>query len=274
MRSSIAIALASLLLPSAALAGGVPDAGPEDSGTGACGTVTPEGFCSGAVLTYCDTDTSTVVVIDCAEGDPTTTCIEIDPTYGVDCAAAVGAECLFEDQNGDFFSLFCQGTNAGCAEGLLSANCVENVGPCTDDSVGTCVGDRLVVECVINQPYMFACDAFGGTCSGGTCVGATEGNPCSREILCAEGLDCVNDECTARADAGVLPDSGTPDAGAGSADATAGLFDTGVGGPRDGGTAEAEDDGCGCSSTSRRSGTGAALFTVLAALLVLRRRWS
>jgi MYXO-CTERM domain-containing protein len=266
-------ACASLLAWSASAEAGVLDAGADDAGAMGCGTVTPEGMCSGTTLTYCDTDTSSVVVVDCTMEleSPTATCIDVSATWGSDCALAVGDDCLAEDENGDLVPLFCQGTGPGCVEGPTTASCLENVGPCDETHIGTCVAGRLILDCVESQPYALACEAFGATCSGDRCVGGDEGFPCFEGLECEMGLVCQDDVCTrVESDGGVI---GATDTGqTGGADRMLGLFDTGTSARRDGGTGEEEDEsGCSCA-VQRSDRSGGALMWLFALLGVFAVR--
>lgn len=252
-----------------------------DAGTNGCGAVTEQGFCTGDTLTYCDVDSSTVVVVDCAtELGGMATCIEIDPVYGVDCAAAGGEECVVEDEEGNLFTLFCQGTNAGCLDTVSTSSCAPNIGPCVEADIGGCDGTRLMLDCAINQPWLLDCAAVGATCdeTSSACVGVPEGGLCDDQTLvCAAGFVCnQNNECAVpTADAGVADSgandaAGPPDTGV-RADAGVGLFDTGVSSRADGGGGSEEESGCGCDTTDLRP---SALWLFVPALFALRLRRS
>lgn len=246
-----------------------------DAGEEGCGNVTPEGFCENeTTVVYCDTDTNTVISIDCAEDVATSRCMEINPTYGVDCAEAPGTACLATDENGDLYPLFCQGTNPGCFETQDDQVCTENLGTCTADQVGTCTADQLMSECSEGQPYIVDCASYGADCESAACRGVDIGGYCDGiEFFCETDDLCVLNSCVP----GQLPDSGVPapDAGGGGGDEDAGIItpgraDAGVTG---GGGLDEEDGGCGC--TTSRAQTAGASFAgaiVLAVLFGLRRR--
>lgn len=259
---------------------GVADAGSTPD-AGGCGSVTFEGSCSGSVLTYCDTDTDQVVVLDCVEDlGAGATCMEIDPSFGFDCAAAIGAECLFDDGAGGVVQSFCQGSGAACVEDADTATCLEGVGTCTSTDAGTCRDDLLVVDCQVIQPYAVACDSLGGRCSVDRCVELPEGASCGDGLECAAGLGCDGTDgvCVVEGDAGVSPDAATDsgasptDSGAASPDAGVHLLDTGVR-KSDAGGGEPESSGCSCGTTSRAaSDIGSALLLVPLLLVVRARR--
>src|SRR5437016_5276312 len=136
--SAAAIALW-LMLPRAAMGQGT-DAAVPDAG-GGCGAVTPQGSCTGNVVTYCDINLNRVITIDCPMTyTPTTICTQIDPTVGFRCAEAVGQNCLFID-HGTKITLHCQGMNAGCLEQSNNARCTASIGPCMLPQIGTCSGN-------------------------------------------------------------------------------------------------------------------------------------
>lgn len=263
----------------------LPDAGePEpdsgvpgfDAGEEGCGNVTPEGFCENeTTVVYCDTDTNSVISINCAGDVPTSRCIEINPTYGVDCAEAPGTACLAAGENGELFPLFCQGTMPGCLETQDDQVCTENLGTCTADQVGSCTGDRLLSECSEGQPYIVDCASYGAECESAACRGVDIGGYCDGiEFFCEADDLCVLNSCVP----GQLPDSGVPapDAGGGGGEEDAGIVTPGradAGGGGNGGGIDEEDGGCGCTATDARSaGAGLAGAFALAMILALRKR--
>lgn len=248
------------------------------AGAPPCGSVTFEGECNGAVLSYCDPDDEVLIVVDCAEElDERATCIEVDKDYGADCAMAVGQACLF-DFGGELVQMFCQGARAGCLETDTDAICVENVGPCTEDDIYTCSGNRLVWDCSVNQPHLIDCAAFGGTCGDTVCENIPEGSFCEEDVLiCAAGLECgPQGLCVpgAGTDAGVRPDAAQPgDSGVAPADAgvVADGGSTADAGPR--APSEPRDEsGCGCRSSSGGGFAGALGLLALVGLLGTRRK--
>lgn len=227
--------------------GGTPDAGDN------CGPITPEGECQGSEVVYCNE--GTVERIDCAmDYDPPAACVLIEASYGVDCAVATGDGCLYLDENDDYVQTFCQGTGAGCVETPNDVTCAPGVGACTETDIDHCRGDRLITDCLINQPYVIDCAAYGGTCSEGACRGVPTGSFCDPTLIqCADGNDCLPStldpqvyQCQARAapDAGIAADAGT-------------------GGGTDAGPSPApkqeEDSGCSASGRSSASGWWVAL---------------
>ena len=215
--------------------------------------MTFEGECQGNLLVYCDPDTNTVQMVDCADVSETAACTEIDPSYGVDCALAVDEGCV--DEDGEIY--LCQGTAPGCYESPEGAVCDEDLGPCTEDDIDTCDGDRWIFECTVNQPYVVDCAAYGGRCGTdpGRCYDLPSGSFCDETFSCADGLLCsALGFCERRA----TPDAGvsTPDAGVSAADA--------------GQTAAPDKDGCTCLAPSGTSTGGLALLALLA--LGRRRR--
>lgn len=198
-----------------------PDAGSGDAGApdagGGCGAITLEGECQGSEVVYCNE--GVVERIDCAtEYDPPAMCGEVDPSYGVDCLLAEGEGCLFLDENDDYVQAFCQGVGAGCVETPNEVICEANVGACTPAQVDRCVGDRLMTDCLINQPYFVDCAQYGGVCREGACREVPAGSFCDPSlILCDDNSECRPSaldpdyfQCMARS---------APDAGAGDNDA-------------------------------------------------------
>lgn len=171
-----------------------PDAGSGDAGApdagGGCGAITLEGECQGSEVVYCNE--GVVERIDCAtEYDPPAMCGEVDPSYGVDCLLAEGEGCLFLDENDDYVQAFCQGVGAGCVETPNEVICEANVGACTPAQVDRCVGDRLMTDCLINQPYFVDCAQYGGVCREGACREVPAGSFCDPSlILCDDNSEC------------------------------------------------------------------------------------
>ena len=243
----------------------------------ACGMVTPEGECDGNTVRYCD-ETATppaLTTYSCTEDfDPAAICQTINPEYGVDCAMPTGGECVFTDPDDNLVQVFCQGRGAGCVETSTGSVCVTGTSTCTVDDVGTCVGQRAVVDCAEGQGWFLDCPSFGATCSNGGCVGVPEGQACGDGLECAAGLTCSDMfECTATmvADAGApVTDAGTasgPDASMLRADATVGAADAGLAradAANSSGGGVGTTDSSGCSAT----GAGAASSLVSAVLLV------
>lgn len=168
----------------------------DDAGAGECDGVTAEGFCEGDTLTYCDVDADEVITVDCADqlSPRDATCIEVNPTYGSDCAVAVGEDCLLDDGT----ILFCQGTDPGCLDSVTGFACTEDLGPCTEAEEGTCDGDLLLSVCVVDQPFVVDCASYGGACSEAeeACV-MDAGELCDDvDFVCGPGLTCTDNECT------------------------------------------------------------------------------
>ena len=181
------------------------DAGSSSSGAdagassgGACGDVPETGKCDGAKLSWCSKE-KTLQSEDCAkyfEGTQTGVCIEVDKTQGHFCAAPVGGECLFEDEDGDLSVEFCGGKEGGCIELPDGATCTENTGTCTAADENTCKGNLAIWHCNAPQPAATDCAAFGGKCEvkdkEAICTGIGEGKDCDPDygINCAAGLSC------------------------------------------------------------------------------------
>jgi MYXO-CTERM domain-containing protein len=241
-----------------------------DGGVG-CGSVTEQGSCDpgGTILTYCNTTTNMVEVIDCAADVPTSRCIELNATYGSDCAEAPGSACLAQDENGEFYPLFCYGTMPGCLESEDEYVCTENLGTCTMDQIGTCMGQRLYAECSEGQPYLIDCASYGGDCSGAACRGIDIGKYCDEILFFCETDDrCVLNACVPTP----APDSGVPDP-AEDAGVGPGRMDAGAGG--DGGGSDGEDsEGCGCTSSNTQAGAAGSALLLLLGLGIRRRRSS
>ncbi|MBI2374346.1 MAG: hypothetical protein HYV07_10165 [Deltaproteobacteria bacterium] len=265
---SLAFAFASLSLAGSALAE-------------PCGTVTEAGECRGNVVAYCDTTTSELVLFDCvADFDPQSICMTIDAAWGADCALPTAATCLGEDEDGEYVSLFCQGTNPGCLDTLNEQTCVENIGPCTAADEGACNGDRLTYSCSASQPWVIDCATYQGTCVSSQCIGIPEGGVCDDvTLVCAAGLECdASGLCVDPGnlpDASVLsPDAGSvihPDAAGSSPDAgTPGLIDTGVKTTRPTTTTTNNTASCSCASTL--ASASASVWPVALLGLVLARR--
>ena len=97
--------------------------------------------------------------------------------------------------------------------------CEVNVGACTEADVDRCVGDRLMTDCLINQPYFIDCAQYGGVCREGACREVPAGTFCDPSlILCDDNSECRPGaldpdyfQCVARA----APDAGTADNDAG-----------------------------------------------------------
>ncbi len=247
--SSWAITTCLSLIATAATAQ-APDAGGAPVPPPGCGTVTPQGECAGNVVRYCDDSVTPneLIEFDCvADLDPGAVCQTISPAYGVDCAMPTGGECVFADENGDLFQLFCQGTGNVCVETISGSMCGANQGTCTEAEVETCRGDQAVIQCFEGQAWLLDCATFDGTCSAGICVDIPEGGACGDGIECAAGLVC-NDEFTCEA-AG-----GSPDAGSGGRDGGGGGTGDGGGGGRDGGSSGNDD----AATTTNPDATAAA----------------
>ncbi len=189
------------------------DSGPQDQG---CGDLTLQGECVGSVVTFCDTNTDTIIEYDCADRsqfpDATTECSLVNAEWGVDCTVAPSGTCAYFTDEG-FEADLCRGTEPGCLESNETFACVENVGTCAEEDVGTCDGDTLTWACNASQPQLTDCASYGGTCDADdeACVGLPVGSLCDDALLvCADGLDCQVGECVALTPA----DAGTPDAGA------------------------------------------------------------
>jgi MYXO-CTERM domain-containing protein len=239
---------------------GAADTGAPDAG-GGCGPITLEGECQGSEVVYCNE--GVVERIDCAtEYDPPAMCGEVDPSYGVDCLLAQGEGCLFIDENGDYVQSFCQGPGAGCVETPNEVTCEANLGACVEADIDRCVGNRLMTDCLINQPYFIDCAEYGGICSEGACRQVPAGSFCDPSlILCDDNSECRPGtldpdfyQCVARS----APDAGTADGDAGV------VADSGTNAP-----APEEDSGC------RATGAGrGGWWPALAMLLVFlgRRR--
>ncbi|MBI4816680.1 MAG: hypothetical protein HY791_10505 [Deltaproteobacteria bacterium] len=246
-----------------------------------CGAVTEAGECRGNVVAYCDQATMELATVDCvADVDPGAICMTIDSTYGVDCALPAAAECLGQDKNGDYVSMFCQGTNPGCLDTLDAQTCFENLGPCTADDEGTCNGDQLLVVCNVNQPWVIDCLTYDARCENGACVGAPENGYCDDTVLCDVGLECdtsgscvsaVTTDAGATVDSGTSVDSGTPGVDTGipaNRDASTNV-DAGVPGLLDTGAKSAKttkpttESGCSCAETSRPRSYGALALSLL-----------
>lgn len=274
MRISAWVPLSPLLLLSSVAWAQVPDAGMAP----ACGMVTPEGECDGNTVRYCD-ETATppaLTTYDCTvEFDPAAICQTINAEYGVDCAMPTGGECVFTDPDDNLIQAFCQGRGAGCVETATRSMCVTGTSTCTVDDVGTCAGDRAIVDCAEGQGWYLDCPSFGATCRDGACVGVPEGGSCGDGLECAASLMCSDEfECVAA----VGPDAGTPMSDAGStsgpdaaglrADASAGVSDAGLAradAANSSGGGDPTTDSSGCSATG---GAGAASGLVSAVLLV------
>jgi MYXO-CTERM domain-containing protein len=272
-----------LLLSSMAWAQ-VPDAGMAP----ACGMVTPEGECDGNTVRYCD-ETATppaLTTYDCTiDFDPAAICQTISAEYGVDCAMPTGGECVFTDPDDNLVQVFCQGRGAGCVETSTGSACVTGTSTCTVDDVGTCAGQRALVDCAEGQGWYLDCPSFGATCSDGACVGVPEGGTCGDGLECAATLMCSDEfECVAP----MVADAGTTGSDAGStsgADATAPRADASTS-PTDAGLARADaanssgggagtTDSSGCSTTSgasAASGLVSALLLLGLGLVSRRRR--
>jgi MYXO-CTERM domain-containing protein len=258
MRSWLALLLS--FIPALASAQGMDagtstgaDGGPPDAG--GCGAVTLEGECQDNVVVYCDVELDEIVTVDCeVDYGPTAICQQISPEYGVWCALATGEQCIYEDA-GEFFTDFCQGTNAGCVETPEDGTCMENVGSCTASDARTCRGQRLIYDCVETQPWVVDCEAFLGTCEDDHCS-VPASILCDDDVLvCEPGTTCGPlglCEVVVQEDAGV-PDGGAtpPDAGTGS---------TGGG-----------DEGCSCA-TSQQDRSSPYLLVLVAAWFIVRRR--
>jgi hypothetical protein len=206
-----------------------------DSGTLPCNGITQAGECQGNVVVYCDEENDVLLEIDCvAEYGDVAVCLEIEPEYGVDCALASGEACIYEDENGDFGTFYCQGTGAGCLENPTTAECQASLGACTEAEIayqGTCVGNH--------------CEVPSGACDDDVLV-------CEPGKICDEALFiCVTD-----------PDH---DAGVGTS------ADAGTGGTGDSGQAGKEEkDGCTCALGTRPGASY--LLLLVAAWFIVRRR--
>jgi hypothetical protein len=231
------------------------DAGPVDGG--GCGSVTFEGECLGpTVVVYCDMDQ--IVEIDCTEIDPAAICLEINPTYGYDCAQPAGEACEF-DFGGGFEAVFCAGTDPGCVADAEGSSCEENVGPCVETDIDSCDGDRLVLDCTEGQPYLLDCAGYLGTCDTDHCVVPVPAFCDDVVLVCEPGAQCG---ALGLCEPIPAPDSGVRDTGSTPGpDASA---DAGTGGM------EEEDGGCGCSAG--REGGGHALLTIGLLWWITRRR--
>ena len=180
--------------------------------------------------------------------------------------------------------MFCQGRGAGCVETSTGSVCVTGTSTCTVDDVGTCAGQRALVDCAEGQGWYLDCPSFGATCSDGACVGVPEGGTCGDGLECAATLMCSDEfECVAP----MVADAGTTGSDAGStsgADATAPRADASTS-PTDAGLARADaanssgggagttdSSGCSTSGASAASGLVSALLLLGLGLVSRRRR--
>ena len=185
------------------------------SGSGAvCGSVTVAGQCTGAVLEYCSLTTNQLVQVDCsqvvADGGAADTCQLIDASYGYDCAAPTGTNCLQVDASGNTAPGFCQGTGPACVFGAVGATCQTNLPACVSydpdggfvlagaaPNTSTCTAQLLQLYCNESEPVAQDCGAIGGSClaldAGGACVDLPLGQPCDGvEFVCAPLLTCAD----------------------------------------------------------------------------------
>lgn len=236
---SPAVALAEVGIPDVGDADAGPDSGPvdmgpaPDGGGGPCDGLGPVPSCEGDTVAYCDEGQP--VRADCTAAYPGGRCRVVDSAFGAACAVPPGSGCLATGPGG-LEQLFCQGAGAGCVETQAGATCAEDVGACTGHTGDVCVGQRLKTGCLVNQPYLVDCPAFGGACEAGACVGLPSGALCDGATLrCGEGLLCGAlgvCERTASVDAGALDAAGPRDSGGGA------------------GVGNEEDDGCTCLRAS------------------------
>jgi hypothetical protein len=253
-----------------------------------CATVPPEGQCTANVLVYCN-EMNQAEMIDCSLV-PGATCTEVSADWGFDCATNAGAICADDDGG----PVLCLGTGTGCVLGADQGTCEQNIPACNDlTDIGTCRGQRLMVDCYADQPLLLDCPAFGGTCGTGACVDIPEDGDCDdMELKCATGLTCSTDGVCVGAttptdppDAGMTGgdpyDAGTPPA----SHKDAGVSNTGhpdassAGIPNNGGGGEeilqdkskTPSSSGGCSDVTP-TGDRALLFLLAIGVLMLRRR--
>ncbi len=177
--------------------------GSSSGGPSGCGTVTAFGECNGTVLTFCNTNTMTLVTYDCATrfNGLVQGCGLISAEWGNDCFSPVGDICLGNDGT-NVFQLVCQQPGGACAyegDGLggIRSECRPNFAAC-DPAAFTpvCLDTNLLASscAVFGQPEILDCPALGGSgCQGAVCVGVTAGNICNGVLLCAAGLTCLDD---------------------------------------------------------------------------------
>ncbi len=177
-----------------------------------CGTVTVQGECQGNTLRFCDSQSSSLVTLDCSTTVPSATCQLLNANWGYDCVAPTGGACVYRNAMGGSSVVFCAGATGGCVLGAGAATCQTGVASCVDTDVDTCVQNRLVLVCGGGQSVVLDCASLGGSCSGTQCIGATAGMPCGANIQCASGLTCDSSSMTCSGGMSMDQDSdGIPD---------------------------------------------------------------
>jgi hypothetical protein len=183
---------------------------------GACGSVTEAGDCNGNTLEYCGQNADGgpgLVVSDCTQAFPSGevgACQVIDQFAGANCVAPIGGACLFVDNSGNEFAVFCAGTGSGCVESATAeATCQSDLGNCTvfvdggalfanPPAGAPCLGSDTFLQCNDDQVIGLDCSSFGGgTCDGtqssatfGECL-VPVGQPCDGEVVnCQSGATC------------------------------------------------------------------------------------
>ena len=166
-----------------------------------------EGVCVGTTLTYCEEGVGDQSY-DCDDGEGAS-CVKISDDFGYDCALPTEATCIYINDDGDLDWLFCAGAGAACVVSTknLEAGCVTGQPACTEDEIGDCKGDHVLLDCYGSQPFSIDCKDFGGTCAAGnehaTCTGIAKGGVCDDVFLfCAGGATC---DIAEDADFGVCP---------------------------------------------------------------------
>jgi hypothetical protein len=191
----------------------VPDAGTTvtpDAGTAdvPCGNVSELGSCDDTSAVFCDTQSDTLVTIDCPGefgAGGTSECADL-ANFGAWCVVPSGAQCVFQTSDQNTIVLGC-GTASGADSTLgceLSTGCTAATA-CTPVGQGqtfaaACQGSKLAIDCTPwGQPILVDCvsSAKGTGCEGNTCVGVVAGQPCDANIHCATGLTCTNGTCAA-----------------------------------------------------------------------------
>ncbi len=255
------------------------DAGPGDTDAGpvgACNGLTLQGECQGSLVRYCATDPNTgeeqVVEYDCEGRFPnsTSTCGEVSAEWGFDCLIDSGQECSYGDGQGGVATTFCANEGACISDGVAqTSECVDTAGLDCDADPNTgaalnasCLGTAALYGCGATGTYIGLECSSGSTCNAGACEGTGVGGVCADGIAtCADGLTCLNNECT---EGGGEPE-GTPEGGEPDAEPNS----------REPEPAPEPEDEPACSSahsTTTGVPAGLAIIALLGAVAMRRRR--